>query len=320
MKMTMRLNQIAIIVESADDSVAFYEGLFGVPRVGGTIFKGKVAAQVQALPDPCFVANWHMDDREFFQLELFEYQSPRSRAFARERRPWDIGYSRMAFEVNDPVAFHAKCASRSVPGLSAIKQINGKPHFALLDPTGVLLEVGPASRPIPAHVGARFAGVGMSVPSLDVALKSFRDAIGCPVLDWTPPDKGPLWDEPPASKRGVLLDAGTVWLEITEYAEPAPRPWPDGYRICDYGMMNVAFGFREASEIRATWQRMVQGGFNPNAELVSSAGQVIVGYLNDPQGFSVELLMARPWLDGVLGFRPETRVDKILNSIMMALA
>jgi hypothetical protein len=117
----------------------------------------------------------------------------------------------------------------------------------------------------------------------------------------------------------VLLDAGTAWLEITEYADPAPRPWPDGYRICDYGMMNVAFGFREASEIRATWQRMVQGGFKPNAELVSSAGQVIVGYLNDPQGFNVELLMARPWLDGVLGFRPETRVDRILNSIMMAL-
>ena len=65
---------------------------------------------------------------------------------------------------------------------------------------------------------------------------------------------------------------------------------------------------------------MVQGGFEPNAELVSSAGQVVVGYLNDPQGFNVELLMVRPWLDGVMGFRPETRTDKVLKSIMMALA
>jgi hypothetical protein len=84
--------------------------------------------------------------------------------------------------------------------------------------------------------------------------------------------------------------------------------------------MNVAFGFRDANEIRATWQRMVQGGFRPNAELVSSAGQVIVGYLNDPQEFNVELLMVRPWLDGVMGFRRETRTDKVLKSIMMALA
>jgi hypothetical protein len=53
---------------------------------------------------------------------------------------------------------------------------------------------------------------------------------------------------------------------------------------------------------------------------LSSAGQVLVGYLNDPQGFNVELLMVRPWLDGVMGFRPETRADKILKNIMMALA
>jgi catechol 2,3-dioxygenase-like lactoylglutathione lyase family enzyme len=158
------------------------------------------------------------------------------------------------------------------------------------------------------------------VPSLDVALRSYRDAIGCPVLDAAPPDKGALWDEPAGRKRSILLDAGPAWLEISEYAEPAPRPWPDGYRICDYGIMNVAFGFRDVGEIRAAHVRMTQGGFRPNAELVSSAGQVVVGYLNDPQGFSVELLMVRPWLDGVMGFRPETRTDKVLKSIMMALA
>jgi len=318
--MTMCLNQIAIIVEDADTSVAFYESVFGIPRVGGTVFKGKVPAKVQALADPRFIANWHMDDREFFQLEMFQYQSPQSRSFARQRNPWDIGYSRMALEVNDPVALHASCAKRSVYGLSRVKSIGGKPHFVLLDPNGVLLEVGPASRPVPSPLGARFAGVGMSVPSLEVALKSFRDGIGCPVLDAAPPDKGSLWDEPPARKRSVLLDAGTAWLEITEYADPAPRPWPEGYRICDYGMMNVAFGFRDANEIRATWARMVKAGFKPNAELVSSAGQVVVGYLNDPQGFNVELLMVRPWLDGVMGFRRETRTDKVLKSIMMALA
>jgi hypothetical protein len=147
------------------------------------------------------------------------------------------------------LACHATCAQRSVPGLSSIKSINGKPHFVLLDPNGVLVEVGPASRPVSSRVGARFAGVAMSVPDLD-----------------------------------------------------------------------VAFGFRDAHQIRAAWQRRVQGGFKPNAGLVSSAGQVVVGYLNDPQGFNVELLMVRPWLDGVMGFRRETSTDKVLKRIMMALA
>jgi hypothetical protein len=94
--MAMSLNQIAIIVESAEASVAFYQDLFGVPRVGGTVFKGKVPAKVQALPDPNFVANWHMDDHDYFQLELFEYRSPKSKPYARLRKPWGIGYSRIS--------------------------------------------------------------------------------------------------------------------------------------------------------------------------------------------------------------------------------
>lgn len=316
----MDINQIAIIVEDGDASVRFYEQVFGLPRVGGTIFKGKAAERVQALPDPLFVANWHTDDRPYFQLELFQYQRPGSRPFARLRQPWDIGYSRIALEVNDPASFHARCASQSLAGLSPIRDIDGRPHFALRDPSGVLLEVGPANRPVPPRLGARFAGVALSVPSLDTALASFHRAAGCPMRTAQVPDKGALWNEPPARKRMALLDGGTAWLEISEYSEPAPKPWPAGYRICDYGIMNIAFGFRTALEIRAAWQRMIDGGFRPHGELVNSAGQVLVGYMDDPQGFNVEMLMVRPWLDGVMGFRAKTRTDEILSRIMMALA
>jgi len=42
--------------------------------------------------------------------------------------------------------------------------------------------------------------------------------------------------------------------------------------------------------------------------------------MDDPQAFNVELLMVRPWLDGVMGFRRETRADKVIKSVMMALA
>jgi catechol 2,3-dioxygenase-like lactoylglutathione lyase family enzyme len=316
----MHINQIAVIVEDADASVRFYEQVLGIPRAGGTIFKGKAAERVQALPDPLFLAHWHIDDRPYFQLELFRYERPRSRPFARLRKPWDIGYSRIALEVNDPVACHARCVAQSVAGLSPIHEISGRPYFALNDPNGVLLEVGPAVHPVPSPLGARFAGIGLSVQSLDTALASFHRAAGCPILTAQAPDKGVLWNEPPARKRMALLDGGTVWLEITEYSDPAPKPWPAGYRICDHGIMNVAFGFREAKEIRAAWQRMIDGGFKPHGELVNSAGQVLVGYMDDPQGFNVEMLMVRPWLDGVLGFRPNTRTDEILSRIMMALA
>jgi catechol 2,3-dioxygenase-like lactoylglutathione lyase family enzyme len=318
--MPPRMNQIALSVVNGDVSREFYRSLFGIPQVGGTHFEGKTTEKVQGLPGASSDVCWHMDDREYFQLELFQFACPVPRTFAAGRKPWDIGYTRIAVEVADLEQMHAACARRKVAGLSPITQVAGKPYFVLRDPNAVLIEVGAASRPLPAGIGARFVGVGLSVPSLDVALRSYRDAIGCAMLDAAPPDKGALWDEPAARKRSVVLDAGTVWLEITEYADPLPAPWPHGYRISDHGILNVAFGFREADEIRAMYRRMVDAGFRPNTELVSSAGQVVLTYLNDPQGFNVELLMVKPWLDGVMGFRKATAKDRLLMKIMMKLA
>ena len=71
---------------------------------------------------------------------------------------------------------------------------------------------------------------------------------------------------------------------------------------------------------RSAWARMERGGFRPHGELASSAGQVVVGYMDDPQAFNVERLMVRPWLDGVMGFRRESRADKLVKNVLMALA
>ncbi|MBF7729093.1 VOC family protein [Pseudomonas sp. N040] len=316
--MKPRMNQIALSVVDREASKTFYAALFKLAHVGGTHFTGKVTEQVQGMPGATSDVAWLMDDREFFQLELFQFSTPVPRAYAANRQPWDIGYSRLAVEVADLPGFHASCVARGVQGLGPIRQVAGKDYFVMTDPNGVLIEVGRASRPIGAGVGARLVGVALSVPNLGVAVQSFQHAIGCPLLDSAPADKGVLWDEPPGEKRSVLLDAGTCWLEISEYQNPAPAPWPAGYRISDHGLLNVAFGSRDAGELRGLYQRMVAAGFRPNTELVSSAGQVLVTYLNDPQGFNVELLMVKPWLDGVMGFRPANWFDRILMKIMMA--
>lgn len=313
------MNQIALSVIDREASKAFYAEIFRLQHVGGTRFTGKVTERVQGLPGATSDVVWMMDDREFFQLELFQFETPLPRAYAANRQPWDIGYSRLALEVSDLQSCHRSCTQRGVKGLSPIRQIAGKDYFVMTDPNGVLVEVATASRPIGADVGARLVGVALSVPNLEVALQSFHHAIGCPIIDSAAVDKGPLWDEPACQKRSVLLDAGTVWLEINEYRGLTPAPWPEGYQISDHGLLNVAFGSRSADEIRAIYQRMVAANFKPNSELVSSAGQVVLTYLNDSQGFNVELLMVRPWLDGVMGFRKANGFDRLLMKIMMAL-
>ncbi len=314
------VNQIAICTDNLETTSAFYAGLFELPRVGGTLFKGKVTEAVTGLPGARMSAGWLMDDREFFQFEMFQYHTPAPKAFGEQRNPWDIGYSRIALEVADLKAFHQRCTQRAVKGLSPIKSVAGKSCFVLRGPNNVLIEVGQTTRALPKGFGARFAGVALNVPNLDVALNSYHKAIGCPIIDNAPADKGPLWDEAPATKRSVLLDGGTIWLEINEYAESRSVAWPDGYRICDFGQQNVAFGSREGTGIKALYEHMVKGGFRQNTELVSSLGQVQLTYLNDPQGFNVEILMVRPWLDGVMGFRRANAFDRFLTKIMMALA
>jgi catechol 2,3-dioxygenase-like lactoylglutathione lyase family enzyme len=132
--MPPRMNQIALSVVDREVSSAFYRDVFGLPRVGGTRFTGAATEKVQGLPGATSDVAWHMDDREFFQLELFQFETPAPRAYAALRKPWDIGYSRLAVEVADPVGFHAKCTLRSVPGLSPLKQVRGKPYFVLRDP------------------------------------------------------------------------------------------------------------------------------------------------------------------------------------------
>jgi len=312
------MNQIALSVIDRQASKAFYAELFGLQHVGGTHFTGKVTEQVQGMPGATSDVIWMMDDREFFQLELFQFQTPSPRTNAANRKPWDIGYSRLALEVNDLERSHALFSARGVEGLTAIQSIAGKAYFLLTDPNGVLVEVGTASSPIPTHIGARMVGVALSVPSMEVALESFHQSIGCPLVDTAPADKGPLWNEPACQKKTVLLDAGSIWLEINEYAELSIAPWPEGYQICDHGLLNVAFGSRDAEELRSLYQKMIAGGFKQNTELVSSMGQVLVTYLNDPKGFNVELLMVKPWLDGVMGFRKANWFDRILMKVMMA--
>ena len=314
------VNQIAICTDNLEKTSAFYADLFDLPRVGGTLFKGTVTESVTGLPGAQRSAGWLMDDRDFFQFEMFQYHTPSPGVFGEQRQPWDIGYSRIALEVADLVAFRQRCMQRSVKGLSAIKSVAGKSYFVLRGPNNVLIEVGQAVTAIREGFGARFAGVALNVPDLDVAINSFHKAIGCPFITDTPADKGTLWDETSSPKRSVLLDGGTVWLELNEYAEKKSAAWPDGYRICDFGQQNVAFGSRESAGIKALYQRMINGGFRPNTPLVSSLGQVQLTYLNDPKGFNVEILMVRPWLDGVMGFRHANWFDRVLTKIMMALA
>lgn len=303
-----RFNQVAISVSDRERSLAFYRDLFGLTHVGGTSFSGKKTEQVQGMVGANSQCSWLMDDRPHFQFEIFEFACPQGRPFAATRQPHDVGYSRLIFSVPDLDVIAAASGS-------AIERLHGKRTLLLRDPDGILVHV------IEARIArAQLSGVALSVPDLQVALASFVEGCGCRPITGRPADWGSLWGEQDVDKVMARLDGSTISLEISEYLDPRPAPWPADYRLADIGILNVALGFNSGREIRQRLKAMVARGFKPNAPLVSAPGLFALTYSNDPQGFSVETLRVTPLAAGAFGFRKANLFDRGLMAIMQAAA
>ena len=163
----------------------------------------------------------------------------------------------------------------------------------------------PRERPRPG-VGAVARSVTLSVPDLERSRRFFVDALGLEVADGLElhgPEHEALWGLEGATRESLLLWADDMLVELVHYAEPEGRPWPPGYRISDQGLLNIAFGFRRRAEFEAAHRRCLEAGLSANGPPLRLGAWSVV-YVNDDQGFSVELLHVEPWYERQMGFRP----------------
>ena len=158
----------------------------------------------------------------------------------------------------------------------------------------------PAARE--SHAVAR--SVTLSVPDLERSRALLRRGAG--------PGGGRGPRPPRPGARGALGAGGRKRESLALWADdiagragrvhgPARRPWPPGYRISDQGLLNIAFGFRERAEFEAAHRRCREAGLRGNGPPVRLGAWSVV-YVNDEQGFSVELLHVEPWYEGRMGF------------------
>ena len=89
----------------------------------------------------------------------------------------------------------------------------------------------------------------------------------------------------------------------SQYLDPVGRPRPADYRISDQGILNIAFGARSRRDHGELYRRARAAGARPNRRPVHMPGGGVV-YVNDPDGFSVELLWMSPASDKRWGFTP----------------
>lgn len=304
--MSARFNQVAISVADREVSLAFYRDLFDLNHVGGTHFSGKATEAVQGMKGASSNCSWLMDDRPYFQFEIFQFDCPLGRTLASNRQPQDIGYSRLIFSVPAlaPVAARA--------GVEVI-ELNGRRTAYLRDPDGIAVQIIEADVP-----RARLTGVALTVPDIEMAKRSFAEGCGCTPLSAPAPDWGAVWGETGADKDMLLLEGGTLTLELSQYRSPVPKPWADDYKLADHGILNVALGFVSAGDIRARIAAMQAVGIKPNTPLVTAPGLCALTYSQDPQGFSIETLYVSKIAAGAFGFRKANLFDRALMAIMKA--
>lgn len=303
-----RFNQVAISVSDRERSLAFYRDLFGLNHVGGTSFSGRKTEQVQGMAGASSQCSWLMDDRPHFQFEIFEFACPEGRPLAAIRSPHDIGYSRLMFSAPSLDSIAAKTGG-------TIERLHGKRTMLFRDPDGIHVQVIES----PTRI-ARLTGVALSVPDIEVAKQSFVRGCGCKLTSGSPRDWGALWGEQGADKDMLLLDGGTVKLEISQYRTPKSQSRPDDYCLADHGILNVALGFGSTDAVRKRLKQMEANGFVPNSPLVTGPGLFALTYSNDPQGFNVETLRVSKLAAGAFGFRKANLFDRGLMAIMQAAA
>ena len=319
------LNQIAISVADVQLSHRWYRDIFGYQEAGGTsMFIPLLGSdKVQGVPDATSVCWWLMDQQDFFQIELFQFSKPTAKSLPEDWRPCDIGYSTIGIHVADFDATLDRLDVRRVRLLGDPIGEPGSRRVCVRDPDGVLLELmeddprsgEPRSRSSDAPVVTRF--VTLSVPDLEEARRTWVEVLGLtelPEVRLHGPEHEELWGLPGATRESFVLRAGDMFIEVVRYLDPVGRPWPDGYRISDHGLLNVALGLRTYDALRNLVAACETAGIPPNAPPPTTLKPVwSCSYVNDPMGFSIELLyLARPGEKRLvnpfnlieLGFRP----------------
>jgi catechol 2,3-dioxygenase-like lactoylglutathione lyase family enzyme/uncharacterized protein YndB with AHSA1/START domain len=291
----------------------WYARIFGFVYAGATdLFFGPTATRVQGIPRVAERCKWLIDGKADFQLEFFKFLSPRSKPRRPDARPSDIGYQMMGIYVRDFDAVVERLVNEGRRLGGPLGSV-GDRRACVRDPEGNLVEIferDPLAGLAPAvarpEVPSTVRSITVSVPHLDRMKKMLVEVFDLEEVQGSPlhtPAHEALWGLEGATRRRALLRATGALIELVQYESPSPRPWPEGYRICDQGFMNIAFVFDSVAGFDRYFARAIAAGCRANGKPLD-AGVFKVMYVNDPEGFSIELLYPRPWAYRLTGFVP----------------
>lgn len=308
-----QLAQIALCTSDIPRSVQLYSEVFGFAEAGGRSLWGPRVARIQATGDDgAFVLWWLVGRQDLVQLELFHHTTPAQRPLPADWQPSDLGWVRFGLAVPDFGGALVRLRERGVATLTEPLAVDGLRRVCFRDPWArCVVEVMEEGSATPGGIRPRFYDLvptvvyaALSVPDLGPARAFFCDTLGLveePGEVLHRPEHEALWGLAGARRESFVARGGDVFLEVVRYDDPVGRPKPEDYLLSDQGFMNVALGFREKTDLDATYARFAAGGYHDNNEPPAVAGGT---YVVDAQGNSLELLLAPRELDAAFGFQP----------------
>jgi catechol 2,3-dioxygenase-like lactoylglutathione lyase family enzyme len=306
------INQVCTVARDGARTARWYTEGLGMLPAGHNVFFGKLTERVQAVPDPLLHAFWALDRQGFFQVEIFQYRKPRSRPRPLDWSPADWGYSMTGLHVRDfDQALDRLAVLGSLPYTDPVGPA-GDRRVCVPDPDGNLVELlerDPLEPVAPTlerpDLGATVRFLTVSVPDLEAFCERAERGLGLvrEDLQLHAPEHARLWGLEGAKRRSAVLRGGGVALEVVQYERPEGRPWPDGYRLSDLGYMNFAVGFRDTGDFDRSFAQAQASGWTPHGKPLE-VGVFKVMYVDDADGFDVEMLRPRTWADRLTGFAP----------------
>ena len=311
-----QLCQVGFSCLNAGQLRDWYRDCFGMVKSGViTGFPPMSTDRIQGItPNPIEKVSWLVERQDFFQLEFFQFYRPRSKPRPSDRRFCDIGYSMVGFHARNFDKVLAMIAANSDRPLPAPVGARGDRRICLQDPEGNWLEVmerDPLSQIEGTDLGivrpelltaTRF--MRLSVPQLEITRDAFINGMGLSEVEdfrLHTQEHEALWGLEGAETKTALLRGRNFLVEVVEYQSHDPKPWPKDYQISDQGFMNIALGYAETRDFDREFTHATANGMTANGKPVD-IGIFRVMYVNDPQGFSFEMLNARKRLWSMSGF------------------
>ena len=249
--MNRRIGQIALVVSDQLRSTDFYSRVFGLDHIfGTTAFRGETADNIQGIKNVASSTRWLIDERELFQLEVFQFEHPRSRPLPADHCIRDAGYNRVIIAVKslEETNMRVTAEGGTVTALLFGHSADDSPHSLIEDPDGVLLELVEAPELVPGERPARIVGLGLSTSDLATTVEDMCDGFG-----FTPCEDlfqhREFWQEDGLLEQDQTLQLDDMYLVVSQYRDSGARP--AGRRLSDIGVMNFAICFPDQADFQS---------------------------------------------------------------------